>query len=168
MEGFYNTGGNRLNSKDTCKVYLRQISSPYSIVDSSKAIIDSLTYNGAFVFSNAPTGVYFLAVKHRNSIETWSKTGGVTFTQGTTMAYDFTTSASQAYGNNLKLKGSKYCIYSGDSNQDGVINNSDKNLIVSKLGSGGYIPEDLTGNGFVNATDRSLSVINSGKSKITP
>ncbi|MBK7254237.1 MAG: hypothetical protein IPI04_10050 [Ignavibacteria bacterium] len=110
-------------------------------------------------------GVYYIVIKHRNCLETWSKSGGVTITQGSSTDYDFTTSASQAYGSNLKLKGSKYCLYSGDCNQDGVVNSIDKLQIVSKLGNSGYIPEDINGNGFVNASDRSISVINLGKTK---
>lgn len=168
MEGLYNNVTNRLNLKDSCKAYLRQISSPYLLVDSSRAVIDSLTFNGTFVFSNAPSGVYYLVIKHRNCLETWSKSGGVTITQGSSTDYDFTTSASQAFGSNLKLKGTKYCLYSGDCNQDGVINSSDKLQIINKLGNSGYIPEDINGNGFVNASDRSISVINSGKTKISP
>lgn len=168
MEGFYNPVTNRLNLKDSCKVYLRQISSPYLLVDSSRSVIDSLTFNGTFVFSNAASGVYYLVIKHRNCLETWSKSGGVTINRGSVTDYDFTSSASQAYGSNLKLKGTKYCLYSGDSNQDGVINANDKSQVVSKLGISGYIPEDINGNGFVNAADRSFPVVNSGKTKISP
>ncbi|MBL0107451.1 MAG: hypothetical protein IPP52_09235 [Ignavibacteria bacterium] len=168
MEGFYNPVTNRLNQKDSCKAYLRQISSPYLLVDSSRAVIDSLTFNGTFVFSNASSGVYYIVIKHRNCLETWSKSGGVTITQGSSTDYDFTTSASQAFGSNLKLKGTKYCLYSGDCNQDGVVNSIDKLQIVNKLGNSGYIPEDINGNGFVNASDRSISVINLGKTKISP
>ncbi|MCY7360911.1 MAG: hypothetical protein LH629_02415, partial [Ignavibacteria bacterium] len=137
-------------------------------VDSSKSVIDSVSFTGSFIFQNAPTGTYYIVTKQRNCLETWSKTGGVTFTQGSIMNYDFTTSASQAFGNNLKLKGTKYCVYSGDCNQDGVINDIDRTLIVNKLGFSGFYPEDIDGNRFINALDRSVSVLNSGKSKITP
>ena len=120
IEGFYNTSSNRLNIRDTVKAYLRNITSPYSIVDSSKAVIDSLTCSGKFLFRNAPTGNYYLVLKHRNSIETWSKTGGIAFTKGSTTNYDFTSSLSQAFGNNLKPVAGKFCTFSGDVNQDGL------------------------------------------------
>ncbi|MBK7254989.1 MAG: hypothetical protein IPI04_14060 [Ignavibacteria bacterium] len=86
-------------------VYLRNTASPYSKVDSAKAVIDSVNFTGLFKYSYAPAGTYFIAIKHFNSIETWSKSGGVAMNLIDTAFYDFTTAASQAYGNNLKLKG---------------------------------------------------------------
>ncbi len=168
QEGLYLPSQNILNATDTCRIYLRQSVSPYSIVDSSKAIIDSNTFTGSFMFQYAPSGTYYLDVRHRNGLQTWSRTGGEVFVQGSTMSYDFTDEASKAFGDNLKLKGVKYCIYSGDCNQDGLINDVDKVQLVGKLGFEGYIPEDINGNGFVNASDRAVLVRNIGRSKITP
>ena len=95
-EGFYNSINNTLNSRDTLTAYLRSSDSPYIIVDSAKAVIDSMTFTGNFIFNNASSGTYYIVVKHRNSIETWSKPGGEILTQGSTMNYDFTSSQSQA------------------------------------------------------------------------
>jgi hypothetical protein len=39
--------------------------------------------------------------------------------------YDFTTASSQAFGNNMVFKLGRYCIYSGDENQDGIVDVSD-------------------------------------------
>lgn len=168
QEGLYLPSQNILNARDTCRIYLRHSVSPYSIVDSSRAIIDSNTFTGSFVFQNAPGGNYYLDVRHRNGLQTWSRNGGEVFVQGTTMSYDFTDDAAKAFGSNLKLKGTKYCIYSGDCNQDGQIDSSDKLQLVGKLGSEGYTPEDINGNGFVNASDRAILTSNLGRSKITP
>jgi hypothetical protein len=168
QDGLYLLSQNILSARDTCRVYLRQSVSPYSIVDSSKAIIDSNTFTGSFIFQNAPSGNYYLDVRHRNGLQTWSRTGGEVFVQGTTMSYDFTDEGSKAFGNNLKLKGTRYCIYSGDCNQDGFINEADKVQLVGKLGFEGYITEDINGNGFINASDRAVLVGNLGRSKITP
>ena len=87
--------------------------------------------------------------------------------------YDFTTSASQAYGNNLKLKGSKYCAYSGDINQDGIIDASDLIKVYndSYVGlTGRYILSDLNGDSIVDASDVSTADNNvyNGVMKITP
>jgi len=168
QEGLYLPSQNILNATDTCRIYLRQSVSPHSIVDSSKAIIDSNTFTGSFMFQYAPSGTYYLDVRHRKGLQTWSRTGGETFVQGSTMSFDFTDDVSKAFGNNLKLKGAKYCIYSGDCNQDGLINEADKVQLVGKLGYEGYIPEDITGNRFVNASDRAVLVRNIGRSQITP
>ena len=40
---------------------------------------------------------------------------------GTVINYDFTSAASQAFGNNMHLNGSKYCIYGGDVDQNLIV-----------------------------------------------
>ena len=51
IQGFYNSSTN-LMVQDTARVYLRNISSPYAIVDSAKAYLSN-TGTGTFSFSNA-------------------------------------------------------------------------------------------------------------------
>jgi len=72
------------------------------------------------VFSVTPNGSYYVVVKSRNAIETWS---GVAQTlSGPTLSYDFTSSLSKAYGQNMKLlEAGVYGFYSGDLNQDGYV-----------------------------------------------
>ncbi|MBK8382030.1 MAG: hypothetical protein IPL16_09090 [Ignavibacteria bacterium] len=170
IQGFYNTGLNKLNLRDTSRVYLRNISSPYSIVDSAKAVIDSVTFAGSFLFVNAPSGTYYLQVKTRNGIETWSKAGGESYTSGSPFSYNFTTAVTQAYNSNLKLVGTKYCNYSGDVNDDRTIDASDLSFVdnASTIGVTGYVPEDLTGDYFVDATDLSIVDNNVGIFAETP
>ncbi|MEZ4822887.1 MAG: hypothetical protein R2942_10875 [Ignavibacteria bacterium] len=67
IEGFYNNSTNTLNMSDTVTAHIRSISSPFEIIDTSKAVIDSATLTGNFNFRNTPTGTYYIAVKHRNS-----------------------------------------------------------------------------------------------------
>jgi len=125
-EGFYKTSTGQLNNPDSVRIYLRNITAPFSVVDSSIAVIDKVTFTGKFVFKYAADGTYYLQTKHRNSIETWSKSGGEAFAQGQDNYYDFTTAASQAYGSNQKTPGGgKYGLFSGDDNQDGVVDLSD-------------------------------------------
>ena len=71
------------------------------------------------------------------------------------MSYDFTTSQNQAYGSNLVQKGSKWCIYSGDVNQDGYVNLTDLIAVNNDAYNGvtGYTVTDLTGDGFTNLSD---------------
>ncbi len=171
MQGFYNIPTNNLNMSDTVRIYLRNLSSPHSIVDSSKGIIDSLTFRYPFQFSNASTGTYYLQIKHRNSLETWSKIG-VIYTMGNTINYDFTFAANQAYGNNMILKGTRYCIYSGDVNQDGSINVLDLGLVDNDAGNfvTGYVNTDVNGDRAVNALDLGITDNNAFNfvSKVTP
>ncbi|MBS1551212.1 MAG: hypothetical protein JST15_03970 [Bacteroidetes bacterium] len=162
-QGFYKESVNRLNMNDTFRICLRNISSPYNIVDSSKALIDSTSLTGYFAFKNAPSGTYYISLKHRNSIETWSKSGGIAFTVNSLMNYDFTSSSSQAYGNNLILKGMKYCTYSGDTDQDGTIDASDISIIDNDVirALSGYLISDLNGDFITDADDMSIAENNS-------
>ncbi|MBK9404711.1 MAG: FG-GAP repeat protein [Ignavibacteria bacterium] len=168
MEGMYFPVFNQMSRKDTVKVYLRNAALPYEIIDSAKGIIDSLNFSNIFTFYNAPAGIYYLVVKHFNCIETWSKSGGEAITiNGLFYNYDFTSSISQAFGNNLKLKSGKYCIYSGDLNQDEIIDASDLSEVdnASYEGlSGRYLNSDVNGNGYVDATD--VSIVDNNRSVI--
>jgi len=96
---------------------------------------------------------YYLVVKHRNSIETWNASP-VSFS-GAGISYNFSSSASQAMGNNLKQVAGKYVIYSGDVNQDGVINELDISSVDAAAISfaNGYLVTDLNGDGIVDADD---------------
>lgn len=173
-EGFYYPLFNQLSRKDSFTVYLRRNIAPYSLIDSAKSIMDSLSLTGLFRFVNALSGTYYIAVNHLNSIETWSKAGGeFLLTNGTNYNYDFTTSSSQAYGDNLTIKSGKYCIYSGDVNQDGFITLFDVIPIYNDAAnfiSGRFILTDLTGDNIVDLTDVTLCYNNSAHfiAKITP
>lgn len=155
-EGLYNTSTNRLNRKDPVTLYLRDAVPPYRLRDSASSVIDSLTFEGLYNFSNSISGTYYLVVKHFNSIETWSKAGGESIAANSSVYnYDFTSSVSQAYGNNLKLKGLKFCIYSADVNQDGIVDGSDGALIDNDAFNfvTGYVVTDLNGDSIVDGSD---------------
>ncbi|MBK6772123.1 MAG: hypothetical protein IPG78_08365 [Ignavibacteria bacterium] len=99
-------------------------------------------------------------MKHRNSIGTWSASG-VSLTIGSTVNYDMTSSVSQSYGNNLiQVDNSpvRYAIFSGDVNQDGIVDASDlseaDNDALNSLN--GYVRTDVTGDDFVDAADVSI------------
>ncbi len=172
QEGFYNSVLGRLNMKDTVTVYLKNSTAPYANVDSAKGVIDSLTFTGTFAFRNAPSGNYYIVVKHRNCIETWSKAGGIVYTFGGTNNYNFTTSASQAYGSNLQLVDTKYCLFSGDINQDGSVNLDDVLSAYNDANSflTGYLNTDVNGDLITELSDVLIVYNNSGNfvSKITP
>lgn len=155
-EGFYNANTGQLNNSDTVRVYLRNISSPYAIVDSASAYVDKTNFKGKFVFKYAPSGTYYIQTKHRNSIETWSKTGGELFTQGAENSYNFTTSASQAFGSNQKsVAAGKFGIFSGDGNQDGVVDIDDLILCYNSIlaFTTGYALADYNYDDIVDLSD---------------
>ena len=150
IQGMYDT--KTISTKDTVNVFIRNSVSPYTIVDSAKGLLNS-SGNGLFTFSNVLNNVnYYIVVKHRNSIETWSRPQ---LFSNNVLNYDFTTSISQAYGSNMIKVGNVYCIYSGDVNQDGTIDMSDVTLInVDNISfKRGYLQTDLTNDLVVNMTD---------------
>lgn len=154
-EGFYDTSINKLLRRDTVKVFLRNSISPYSIVDTTAGVLDSTTFNSVLNFRRAASGTYYIQIKHLNSIETWSKSGGIQYSIDSVINYDFTNSITQAFGNNMKPKGSKYCIFTGDENQDGIIDSED--IIDTYTDavnlSSGYLATDMNGDNFTDASD---------------
>ena len=161
---------------DTINVQLRNAASPYNISDSAKVVYSEYGY-APVSFFNAPNGTYYIVIKHRNSIETWSKSGGESFVRGNSLNYEFLSIPGQAYGNNLAVINPQgpypyYAIFSGDVNQDGTIDASDLSQVENDaLNSlSGYVQSDVTGDDFVDAADVSIVENNAvlGVSAITP
>jgi len=173
IEGFYNAGSNSQVS-DTITVELRKSISPFAIVDVAKAVVTS-SGNALLKFGDAPSGQYYIVVKHRNSIETWSKSGGETFTVSGTVNYNLSTTSSQAFGNNIisvDASPVRFAVYSGDVNQDGSVDVSDVIDISNDAANfvSGYVVTDVTGDDFVDSSDLLLTFNNSTNfvSVITP
>ena len=86
-------------------------------------------------------------------------------------SYDFTTSASQAFGNNQKNLGDgRFALYSGDVNQDNQINRSDFDELKDaiQLFPFGYLIKDLTGDYLIESSDFSLLENNIGRIIMRP
>lgn len=116
-------------------------------------------------------GTYYLGVKHRNLVETVSA-APISFS-GPTVSYDFSTSASQAYGGNQKeIAVGVFGIFCGDVNGDGFIDYDDilSTSAEATSFSTGYLPEDLNGDGGVDALDLILLDNNASNSvgSLTP
>ena len=145
---------------DQIQVELHQAFSPYALATGPYTV--SLNTDGSALI-NIPASFsasYFIVLKHRNSIETWSASA-VSF-GGTTLSYNFSSSASQAYGNNLKLIAGKCLLFGSDVNQDGIIDSGDL-IAVDNAASNfvsGYNANDANGDGIVNADDLLLAVSN--------
>jgi hypothetical protein len=99
------------------------------------------------------SGSYYITIRHRNSIET-TTAGPVSFS-GTNISYDFSTSASQAFGDNQREIGGIFAIWGGDVNQDGIVDGGDMNPVdnASTAITFGYVPEDVNGDGIVDGGD---------------
>ncbi|MBK6878390.1 MAG: hypothetical protein IPG99_18615 [Ignavibacteria bacterium] len=69
--------------------------------------------------------------------------------------FDFTTAASQAYGSNMVLVGGEYSIFTGDVNDDDIVDAADVSLIDNDAFNfvSGYVVTDLNCDGSVDGTD---------------
>ncbi len=103
---------------------------------------------------------YYIAVKHRNHMETWSKLP-VTFTGTTT--YDFSDALGKAYDDGANppmaaVAGGKFAFYGGDVNQDGTVDASDMADVDNDNAAFafGYNVTDASGDGATDASDISI------------
>ncbi|MDR3668676.1 MAG: choice-of-anchor Q domain-containing protein [Ignavibacteriaceae bacterium] len=147
------------NVVDWILVEVRTSNGNYSIVTSragflkSDGIIVDLDGVSPLNFKNISSGYYYIVIKYVNAIETWSKNGGELFAN-TTVNFDFTSAQSQAFGNNLVLVDSKWCIYSGDINQNGSVDKDDYNTIDDDNYNFNYhVAKDLNGDGMIDLSD---------------
>jgi len=138
---------------DTVMVELHNATSPYAVAESYKGVLQT---NGTLVctYSCNVTGhSYYIAVRHRNTIQTWSA-APIAFTATTN--YDFTTAATKAYGNNMiQMQAGKWAFYTGDINQDENVDLQDFPTLDYGIAHGfsGYYASDLNGDGNVDLVD---------------
>ena len=172
IQGFYNLSTSR-TVRDTVNVYLRNAESPFSKVDSAKVYIGT-GGNATMIFPNAfPDNEYYIQLRHRNSIETWSSQT-INF-DDPTITYNFSLSQTQAFGNNQILVNpatNRFAIYSGDENQNGNVDLTDVVNVSNAAGSftNGYVASDMNGDDVSDLTDVVITSNNAGAfvSKITP
>jgi hypothetical protein len=167
IQGFYN--GTSMVS-DTVTVELHNSTTPYALVDSRKGVLNSVG-GGTFSFSSAVSGTpYYIVIKHRNAVETWSSNPWA-FVSGL-LTFDFTNAQGKAYGSNLVFKGTKWCLYSGDVNHDGIVDSGDLGLADNDNAAyvTGYTATDVNGDGIVDSGDLGIVANNNANyvGKIVP
>jgi hypothetical protein len=164
LSGYCN--GTTMNYTKSVTVELHASGTPHGLIE-SQAVTLSTSGTANPIFTLATNGTpYYIVIKSNNGLETWSATPQ-TFT-GSTLNYDFTTAATQAYGSNELLVGTKWCIISGDADQNGTINAVDRSLCWNDRNLVGVYATDFDGNGTVNALDRSIAWNNRNLSVAKP
>ncbi|MBP6334391.1 MAG: S8 family serine peptidase [Bacteroidia bacterium] len=162
IQGLYRSNGKLVSNLsattcDTLILQLAQSNSPYSIMYTDTAVLDTAG-NGSFSFPNAVNGnSYYLVLQHRNSLETWS--ASALLMNAPVLTYDFSSSAGSAYGSNLHSTGDgKFALWSGDIDRDDAIDRDDLIALESfiNLMMYGYNNGDLTGDNNAEASDYSL------------
>ncbi len=144
---------------DTITVQLRLSSAPYTLVSESKSILQT---NGQLIFSGTAVigQSYYVVLKHRHAIETWS--ANTVLLSGNT-TYDFTTGANKAYGDNqIEIDPGVWALYSGDIVIDGNVDLLDLGLLENDINNFefGYFASDLNGDGTVDLLDAPIMEAN--------
>jgi Zn-dependent metalloprotease/subtilisin-like proprotein convertase family protein len=166
IQGFYKGAGiqaavadklGNITLCDTIHIELRDTTVNYNLIHTITGTV-ATDGSGEFTFPVVQyANKYFIVVKHRNSIDTWSKYP--VEMDSSVVVYDFSDNAGKAYGDNLAdLGDGNFAIYNGDINGDGYIDDSD--IVFAEddamIFSTGYILSDLTGDGVTESTDCSL------------
>ena len=144
--------GSSTSKTDDITVELHDATTPFATVATTTGTLNT---DGTVSLTFTPiTGSYYIAVKHRNSLQTWSA-NPVTVGQ-TPVSYDFSMAANKAFGNNMIQIGAVWALYTGDINQDEFIDGFDypafDNDNLSGV-TGVYSTTDMNGDGFVDGFD---------------
>ena len=177
LEGLYLPGGQMTSAlfnsgvstsssvSDSVRVELRSSSAPNNTLLSVNTLLSTSGTSSIAIPASLVGGNYYIAVFHRNSVETWSSSSVVL---GVSSSYDFSTSSSQAYSNGSissmkQVEPGVWALYSGDYNQDGSITSLDLGAIATSAAtfSFGYFNTDLTGDGAIDGFDLSIADNNS-------
>ena len=154
IQGFTNAGTG-LMVADTVRCIIKNGVSPYLKVDSVKVYINT-NGQGTATLTNVLTGNnYYIVIKHRNAVETWSNI--VNFPTYSP-SYNFASAQNQAYGSNQVKVGTNWCLYSGDVNQDGIVDSGDMGIVDNDNAAyvSGYTSTDVNGDGIVDSGDLGL------------
>ncbi len=146
--------GTSTTDVDDVTVELRDATT-FALVATTTAILKtngtvSCTYNSSY------SGSYYIVVKHRSAIETWSNT---TIALATSNLFDFTTSFNKAYGDNMvEVENGVWAFYNCDLNQDSLVDFEDYTLWESDYlnFAFGYLSTDLNGDGLVDFEDYTI------------
>ncbi len=167
LQGFYLGGGTMqpalLNQlvpgatgaeADTITVEIYDAST-FLIAASTQAVL--MTDGTCSATLNAADGNYYIAIRHRNSLLTWSAVD-IAMASATPASYDFSTSATQAFSGWMAddLNEGIYSIFTGDINQDEFVDAADFPPYDNDNTAGlccDYYVTDLNGDGFVDAGD---------------
>ncbi|MBL0013279.1 MAG: hypothetical protein IPP30_05795 [Flavobacterium sp.] len=171
VQGYYDSASTMRSVKLNQDLGFPQTASATEVEDLTIELHDSVTYAMLYSttatlntdgtlsasFSGAPSGSFYIAVKGSNLVQTWSAEPQAVGT--TPLSYDFTTSSSQAYGDNmLEVEPGVWAFFSGDLNQDNTIDNTDSDALLADVAISNFGPlaTDVNGDGSVDNSDTDL------------
>ena len=124
----------------------------YGIVTSGIATLH--TDGTATISFPSISGMFYLAIKHRNALQTWTSTP--VLLGAAPLTYNFSTSSSKAFGNNMsEVEPGIWALYSGDLASDENIDLLDAQELEADIQyfQYGYFATDLNGDGNIDLLD---------------
>jgi hypothetical protein len=139
---------------DSIDVELHSSTAPFGTVQTIRTILNQ---NGTAYcsFTSLLPANYYVAIKHRSAAQTWSAVP-IAINNITPMSYNFSTAASQAFGDNqVEVATGVWAFYSGDIVVDENIDLLDLGYLETDISvfAYGYLPTDLNGDGNVDLLD---------------
>ncbi len=168
FEGYYDSGTNLMqpvkanqgigvSSTDVDQITV-ELRNPTTFALTASTTANLLTNgNATATFNPSISGSHYIVVKYRNTVETWSATAVAM--GGSPISYDFSNAVSKAYGDNMiLLEPGVWGFYSGEINQDGLVDLSDYTVWENdylEFAFGDYVT-DINGDGLVDLSDYTL------------
>ncbi len=162
LQGLYNTTTHKmnryLNPADTLtdSITFEMVNTLDTLTEVSiNTFISENGYISSFIPLFTTGGEYYIVLKHRNHLETWSRP----FVYGTDTVFDFTDTINEAYANNMKLlEANTYGIFCGDVNKDNFINALDVTTSGVDAASfqTGVLRSDVNFDKYVESIDLSI------------
>ena len=147
---------------DTITIELHDAILTSNIVYETKGLLSTAGYSTITIPSTLFGNSYYVVLKHRNSVQTWSASPVLmnSFVTG----YNFTIPANVYGGNVVEVEPNSgwFGIYSGDINQDEFVDPYDNSILQQDNldFASGYYPSDLNGDGFVDPYDSMIFGLN--------
>lgn len=138
---------------DTIQVSIYRSQAPYQMLGRSKSILKTDGSSLILFPDSAIAKSVYIGVQQRNHCETWSSLPQILLP---VHAYNFTSAATKAYGANQSITSSgHFAFWSGDMNQDGVVDGVDYNEWEQDNNqfASGYLASDLNGDGITDGLD---------------
>jgi hypothetical protein len=125
-----------------------------AFIKNNGTIVD-LGGSSAVGFTGKAAGDYYIVIRHRNHLAVMSASA-IPLSSSSSL-YDFTTAQMQAYGTSpmVHLAVGVFGMCAGDATGDGQVNASDRSSVDNNLNLTGFLSADVTLDGQANASDRS-------------
>lgn len=129
------------------------------LVNTEGKLLDPNTFSEVINFKSPINGQYYVSIDHKTHLAIISNES---YSSNATI--DFTNNNISKGNYSSKAKHGKYFMYSGDLDNNNVINNLDYNIWAKNSSAvNTYGPNDIDGNGIVNNLDYNFWAINREK-----